>query len=134
MQQITVRLPERTLAEVDREAAKAGASRSEYIREVLASRDDSPEHEQEVEGLRTEVDRLRRQLAAANSRIDASNELVRAVEREQSLAERKAQAGLVTRAKWWLTGMPSSSSEAARVTEPEADPEPTASGRTRTRR
>ncbi|WP_227380229.1 hypothetical protein [Haladaptatus halobius] len=42
---------------------------------------------------------------AANSRIDASNELVERVEEEQSLARRKAEAGLVTRAKWTLFGM-----------------------------
>ena len=37
--------------------------------------------------------------------VDVTNELVAAVEREQTLSEKKAKAGIVTRAKWWLVGM-----------------------------
>jgi hypothetical protein len=33
-------------------------------------------------------------------------DLVKAVERERTIQERKAEAGIVTRAKWLITGMP----------------------------
>ena len=69
--------------------------------------------QERVEGLETAVeqaearaDDLRRQLSQANARNDDVDDLVRAVEAERSLAERKARAGLTTRLKWWVTGMP----------------------------
>lgn len=116
MQQITVRLAEDDIEELDAEADERGDSRSEYIREIIASRHDDAEevarlqaevadYEDEVTHLQAKVDDLQRQLQQANTRIDASNELVEAVQQEQSLQRQKAEAGLATRAKWWLFGM-----------------------------
>lgn len=63
------------------------------------------QYEERIENLETENERLHRQLAATNKRVDQHQELVRTVERQQSLAERKARAGLLTKTKWVLFGM-----------------------------
>lgn len=72
-------------------------------------RDDAQERAAELEA---RVEELRNELAAANQRIDAANELVEYVEEERTLSERreererrKDQAGILTRAKWALVGM-----------------------------
>lgn len=56
MEQITVRLPGELLAELEAEADEAGVSRSEYIRDVLRTR----EH----------TDALRDRIADKEARID----------------------------------------------------------------
>lgn len=53
-----------------------------------------------VEELKTERDRLHRQLIATNQRVEEHTELVEYVEEERSWRE----AGIATRAKWWLFG------------------------------
>ncbi len=58
--------------------------------------------------IEAERDDLQRQLAAANQRIDASNELVQYVEEERTAEQRRREVEVLTRAKWWVTGMPSS--------------------------
>lgn len=52
------------------------------------------------------IEELRSKLVATAERVDASNELVRVVEEEQSIQKRRAEAGILTRTKWWITGMP----------------------------
>lgn len=128
MQQITLRLDEDTIESLDREAEERGESRSEYLRDIIASRREGEylrkghawevhrirreherevaEYERELDHLRAKVDDLQRQLAAANRRIDTTNELVRYVEDERTAEQRRREAGLLTRTKWWLTGMP----------------------------
>jgi uncharacterized protein YlxW (UPF0749 family) len=66
-------------------------------------RDDAQER---AESLEARVEELRNELAAANRRIDSANELVEWAEESRSLEQRRAQAGIVTRAKWWIAGMP----------------------------
>lgn len=63
------------------------------------------QYEERIEHLESENDRLQRQLVATNKRVDQHTELIRTVERQQSLAERKARAGLLTKTKWALFGM-----------------------------
>jgi chromosome segregation ATPase len=65
----------------------------------------------EVDELRNRVDELRGQLAAANSRIDAANDVVEYARGQQSLVERRASAGVLTRLKWWATGMETTNGE-----------------------
>lgn len=112
MQNVTLRVPEDLVESLEEEADEYDRSRSEHIRTILQSRHEADELRSEIEVIREERDRLsnecedlRRQLAAANQRIDASNELVRAVQRNQTLDERRARAGVLRRAKWWLLGM-----------------------------
>lgn len=85
-------------------------SDAEAVRRIF---DRAMQYETEMERLESElkqtearVKELRSKLVATSGKIEASNELVRVVEEEQSLQTRQAQAGVFTRAKWWLTGMP----------------------------
>lgn len=78
------------------------STREEHEREIEELK---AQYEERIESLETENERLHRQLAATNKRVDQHQELVRTVERQQSLAERKARAGLLTKTKWALFGM-----------------------------
>jgi plasmid stabilization system protein ParE len=82
------------VAELDAEADERDVSRSDHIRNTLASPDRVRELEQENE-------RLRRQLRAANSRQDDIGELVEYVKRERAAVEcreERRQANIVCRA------------------------------------
>jgi Arc/MetJ-type ribon-helix-helix transcriptional regulator len=115
MRQITVRLPDDMIEELDREAdERAFDSRAGRIREVLAGRGGDPELQTEVdelrdecERLRTEVERLQRERRQLLEVREENTALVSVAERQQSLAERKAQASIFKKAKWAITGMPS---------------------------
>jgi len=96
---VTFKLDPDLVDELDDEADEKGVTRSAYLRNIIESRHRADE-------LQARVDELRNQLTAANERIDASNDLVRAVESSRSLEQRRAQAGALTRLKWWATGMP----------------------------
>jgi len=65
------------------------------------------ELETEVEHKQAEIDDLNRKLQEAHSSIETTNELVKRVDSDLSARERKQRAGVVQRAKWWLTGMDS---------------------------
>lgn len=97
-------------------------SQSEAVRECITRYADLQQRVaellQEVEDAETEIDRLQRELAATNRRVDEHKELVeyvreeRQVERRREKRERlKDTAGVFTRAKWWVTGMPDPSDE-----------------------
>jgi predicted nucleic acid-binding Zn-ribbon protein len=130
MEQITLRLRAETLEEVEAEAAEHDRSRSEHLRDVIDSRnepaaevkdlradrdrlrDEVAELEAEVErleadlgGAESRIDELTDKLAATHRRIDATNDLVAVAESDLSVRERKQRAGILTRARWWLTGM-----------------------------
>lgn len=84
-------------------------SKSDAIRTII---DRHEELQFEVDNLRQENKQLRDQLAATNQRIDEVNDLVEYVDEQRTLEqsrerreERRAQAGVLTRAKWWLVGM-----------------------------
>ena len=108
----TVALDDDLAAHVDAQRPSADASDAEAVRECVRRSKRLADAEADIADLQAElagkdarIDDLQRQLAAANRRIDVTNELVRAVEREQTLHEKKAKAGIVTRAKWWFVGM-----------------------------
>lgn len=63
------------------------------------------EYEDRIEDLERENERLRREKRLVLEQREEHTDLVKTVERQQSLAERKASAGVLTRAKWWLVGM-----------------------------
>nr|WP_222863747.1 CopG family transcriptional regulator [Natronococcus pandeyae] len=64
--------------------------------------------EEELEEARVEIERLRNEKRLVLEEREEKQELVRYVETERTLTEQKARAGIVTRAKWWLTGVPDS--------------------------
>ena len=88
------------IREVFDRAMRADA-RLEQLEAQLEQRDS------EVQQAEARADELRSKLVAVTDRVEASNELVHAVQEEQTLAKRQAQAEILTRAKWWFTGMPS---------------------------
>ena len=68
---------------------------------------------EERDELENERDRLQRALTATNSRQAEHTELVEYVQEERSIAKRReereemrAQAGILTKAKWAIVGMP----------------------------
>lgn len=124
MQNVTVRLPLRLLAELEREADQHGVSRSEYIRDTLATRDEHERTQRECDRLRAEYEReiaalkqtheeeiaaLEQQVADERNRADELREMLKAANRrneetEALVAYVEAQQGVVGRAKTWLFG------------------------------
>lgn len=52
------------------------------------------------------IDRLEREKRMILEHREEHTELVESIQREESRQDRLARAGVLTRAKWWLTGMP----------------------------
>jgi len=119
MKRITPQVRPEHIEYIDQVREQAGAdSDAEAIREIFdrAMRTDArleqleaqlDERDAELQQSEARADELRSKLVAVTDRVEASNELVHVVQEEQTLAKRQAQAGVLTRAKWWLTGMPS---------------------------
>lgn len=109
MKNITVRLDEEMIEELEQEADEHGRTRSEHIRTTLATRHEHNEHADEqkrrIEDLERENERLRNEKRLIVEQREEHTELVNAVKEERSLAKRKANASVLTRAKWWLVGM-----------------------------
>ena len=128
MKPITLRLPEPLLDELDTETDE-NDSRSEYIRSLLRERGedselvgelrdrvDDLEREradllEEIDELETKAERLEREKRLILEDREERQELVRFAESDRDLARRREQrerereqAGVVTRAKWWLVG------------------------------
>lgn len=73
-----------------------------------------------VDDLEIENDRLRRQLAATNQRIDEHQELVEYVEEERRDRQRdreRRNAPVWRRAKWWVLGAPDDGGEGSEQRE-----------------
>lgn len=105
MKAITIRLEESTIESLDEEAAEHDRSRSEHIREVIRARNEHDELRRWAERLEQENERLRREKRMILDREQETTELVAEVRRDRTLAERKAEAGLLTKVKWALVGM-----------------------------
>ena len=107
----TIRMPEDLLDDLADEAEEEGISRADYIRSLLRQRT-------EYDELRRENERLRRQLQAVNSRQDDVDELVEYVEEEREIQQRREErqsAPVWTRAKRWLFGYETDTSERGEV-------------------
>ena len=122
MEQITVRLPEGMLEGLDEEADEHGVSRSEYIRTTLESRHEheanTAEYEAEVERLRDEVAELERDVERLQNEKqlilqerEEKAELAAYVEEERTVEQQWRQAGLGTKLKWRVFGMPDDADE-----------------------
>jgi hypothetical protein len=79
------------------------SSRSEALRGIL---DEYEELQREYEDLHTECERLRNEKRTILEQREEHDELVRYVEEERTIEQRKREAGLAKRAKWWAFGMP----------------------------
>lgn len=116
MERITVSLREEHIEQIEAEKEAADdddLGTSAAVRRVFDVAAEADELRKQRDEARNRRDELRDQLAAANQRIDASNEIVRYVEQERDLQtrrewreEKRAHAGLASRLKWTLVGMP----------------------------
>jgi hypothetical protein len=98
----TVTISDDALVEhVDARDASTDAGR---VRECIERSQELDACRERVADLEQQVERLEREKRLILEQRDEHSQLVRAVEQEQSLAEERAQAGLATRAKWWLFG------------------------------
>jgi len=111
MQSISARVSDETYEDLQALAEERGTSVSDVVRELI-------QKGQDHDDLEAEVDRLQRELAATNRRVDEHQELVAYVEDERQMQRRredrermKETAGVLTRAKWWVTGMPDPESD-----------------------
>jgi predicted nucleic acid-binding Zn-ribbon protein len=123
MKNVTVRLSEEYVETLDGEATELEMSRAEYIRDLLhqardsqTTSDELAATQAELEQARARITELENQLRAVNTRQRDVDDLVAYVEEERLLQRRRDErqrkkdtAGVVTRAKWWLTGMPEES-------------------------
>lgn len=127
MDSITIRLQDETLARIENEAEQRDLSKSKVIRGWFADRDElqreyerlqserdelqaecnrlRDEYEEQIEELEREIERTHREKRLVLEQREEYTDLVKTVERQQSLAERKAGAGLWTKTKWALFGM-----------------------------
>jgi uncharacterized coiled-coil protein SlyX len=91
--------------------------RAELEREHAQERDEYEERiadlEEQLEAKENTISELRRQLAATNRRVDQHQELVEYVEQQRDLERYRArreqmldQAGILSRWKWKITGVP----------------------------
>lgn len=110
MKPTSIRLAEDTLASVDDEAEERGLTRAQYLRLIVTNRHESDrvrdEYESKLDRLRTENERLRRERRQVLAQREEHTDLVTVVERQQSLQERKAQASILRKIRWAVTGMP----------------------------
>lgn len=85
------------------EAVRTFIQEYERLSERVA--DLESEYEKRIADLERENERLRNEKQLILEQREEHTDLVRAIEREQSREDRRAQAGVLTRAKWWLVGM-----------------------------
>jgi chromosome segregation ATPase len=100
MKKVSVSVRER---HVDLLEERPEESRSEALRAVL---DEYEDLRTECEELRTRCERLENEKQTLLEQREEHGELVRYVQEERSAEQRRREAGLVTRAKWWAFGMP----------------------------
>jgi chromosome segregation ATPase len=105
----TVTLDDELTAYVDAEHAQADISDAEAVRRAISHAQTCEQRVRELERQLAEaqrdLERVQREKRLILEEREEHQELVRAVEQEQSIQERRAQAGVLTRTKWWLTGM-----------------------------
>jgi len=98
---VTATLTDEQAAHVEEREGQSDAAR---VRRCIERSQELDECRDRVADLEQRVERLAREKRLILEEREDHSQLVRAVEREQSLAEERAQAGVLTRAKWWLVG------------------------------
>jgi hypothetical protein len=89
------------VAHVDARDAQTDAGR---VRECIERSQELDACRERVGDLEQQVERLEREKRLILEERDEHRQLVRAVEDRRTLEQERAQAGLATRAKWWLFG------------------------------
>ena len=108
--QVAVRLELRKKAELEREAAERGVTRSEYIREILDERHRADELVDELERKRDRIETLEDQLRERSGLRDEIQQLPDKIRKERSYSEKRQrkldEATITQRIRWKLTGVP----------------------------
>jgi len=86
---------------VDARDAQTDAGR---VRRCIERSQELDECRERVGDLQERVERLQREKRLVLEQREEHSQLVRAVEEQRTLEQERAQAGLVTRARWWLVG------------------------------
>jgi hypothetical protein len=89
------------VAHVDARDAQTDAGR---VRECIERSQQLDECRERVGDLEQQVERLEREKRLILEQREEHRQLVRAVEEQRTLEQERAQAGLATRARWWLFG------------------------------
>lgn len=113
MKPITIRISANRLEEIEKEAEEREMSKSEIIRERLDELDDAEQLRSELEAnldeLKTENERLRREKRQILEQREENTELVLFAETERERRERereRRQHNVFRRAWWWVAGEP----------------------------
>ena len=101
----TVTLSDALAEHVDAQRPQADDSDAAAIRACIKRSQELDECRDRVAELEAELERVKREKRLILEDREEHSQLVRAVEREQEIAEKRARAGVLQRAKWWLTGM-----------------------------
>jgi Ribbon-helix-helix protein, copG family. len=120
MEKVSVSITEEQLARLNDRAEQDDTGRSAALRAILDEYADvraeceavREEYEAEVDELETEVDRLRRERRQVLEQRDERAELARYAEDQRSVEQRRREASLVERARWFVFGMSDESGEA----------------------
>ena len=109
-QQVAVRIPLRQKAELEREAAERGISRSEYMRSILDERHRVDELEEKLVIREDRIDELESQLAERSRVEEKIEDLPDKIRDEMSYSERRRRmldrASITKRLVWKVTGVP----------------------------
>lgn len=122
MRNITLRLADETITELEDEADEYGVSRSEYLRNLIESRDEhdgnTDEYNERIEQLERENERLHRERRQLLEQREENTELVRyareqrSIEREREDRRRERESANILRKTWWvLAGRPTADSD-----------------------
>ena len=88
------------------EARELHESEYDDLEELFAKADRVDELEADLEHTEARVEDLRRQLQAANAKDERVQELANYVEDERRVEQQWREAGLLTKTKWKVFGMP----------------------------
>ena len=88
------------------EARELHESEYDDLEELFAKADRVDELEADLEHTEARVEDLRRQLQAANAKDERGQELANYVEDERRVEQQWREAGLLTKTKWKVFGMP----------------------------
>ena len=98
MQNVTVRLPEQLVEELDAESDEQDVSRSEYIRETLQDRHEADELREEVSDLRDRLDAREERVSELETQLARRSEIEKKVD---TLAKREQESNAPFFIKWY---------------------------------
>jgi TolA-binding protein len=102
---VTVRLSDALASHIDAVRHDSETSDAEAVRECIRRSERLEKLEQQIDELEADVDRLQNEKRLILEEREEKAELARYAEEQRTRQQRKDEASLGTRAKWWLFGM-----------------------------